>query len=185
MELLNASLFENFIGYEDSLKLFPILMEETHWEQKQIKLYGKEIPIPRLTAWYGDKTYSYSGTQNNPSQWTETLLTLKEQVENKSGHKFNSALLNLYRHGQDSVTWHSDDEPELGESPVIASLSFGATRKFQLRHKKDKALKREFILTDGSLLVMREGTQENWEHQIPKTSKLVGNRINITFRKII
>lgn len=119
-----------------------------------------------------------------PEAWTPPHLEIKAAIERETGAVFNSVLLNLYRNGQDGVAWHSDDEPELGPEPVIASVSFGATRRFQLRHKTRKDLKHEFALTHGSLLVMRGPTQQHWDHQVPKTARPVEPRINLTFRAI-
>lgn len=171
---------------EKDNQLFSNLYNDTNWKQEYIKMYGKALPIPRLTAWYGDsdKSYTYSKIAMNPEPWTFTLLEIKSKIENLSGVEFNSVLLNLYRSGSDSVAWHSDDEPELGENPVIGSVSFGGTRRFMFRHKYKKELKKEVNLTDGSFLLMKGSTQHFWQHQIPKTAKLVEPRINLTFRVI-
>ncbi|MEZ4670096.1 MAG: alpha-ketoglutarate-dependent dioxygenase AlkB [Anaerolineae bacterium] len=156
------------------------------WEQKSVHIMGKQVPQPRLIAWYGDegKTYRYSGLTVEPLAWTPTLLSIKERVETVTPVRFNSVLLNLYRDGNDSVGWHSDDEPELGTNPVIASVTFGAERTFQLKHKTDPDLKASIELTHGSLLLMAGATQHHWKHQIPKTKKVLGPRINLTFRVI-
>jgi alkylated DNA repair dioxygenase AlkB len=156
------------------------------WHQDHIHMYGKSIPIPRLNAWYGDPGmhYAYSGIQLKPNPWTPELLYLKTKIENFTGHHLNSVLANLYRNENDSVAWHSDDEPELGPQPLIASLSLGATRWFKLRHKKSKTLIR-IPLTSGSLLIMKGDCQHAWEHEIPKTKQKTKARINLTFRKII
>lgn len=149
-------------------------------------MYGRTVPIPRLTAWHGDdgKSYTYSGITMHPEPWTMPLLGVKAAVEAEVGEDFNGVLLNFYRGGSDSMAWHSDDEVELGSEPIIASVSFGATRKLQLRHKSRPDLRGEMELTDGSLLVMRGSTQTYWQHQVPKTSRPVGARINLTFRRI-
>ena len=154
---------------------------------KTIKLYGKLVPIPRLTAWYGDsgKSYTYSKIAMSPEPWTPTLLAIKSKVEVLLGVQFNSVLLNFYRSGSDSVAWHSDDESELGENPVIGSVSFGGTRRFVFRHKYRKELNKEVDLSHGTFLVMKGTTQHFWQHQIPKTVKKVEPRINLTFRVII
>src|SRR5207248_11693297 len=151
------------------------LRDTTVWRQETLKLYGKNIDVPRLIAWYGDEgtRYIYSGIKNVPLPWTPALREVKRAVEPPSGVVFNSVLLNCYRTGKDSVSWHADDEPEFGEQPVIASVSFGGTRTFQLRHKKRKELKASVELTHGSLLIMRGGTQMNLLQQIPKTEKPV------------
>ena len=157
------------------------------WEQKPIMFMGKQVMQPRLTAWYGDegKSYTYSGLTVQPTPWTPSLLTMKARVEVAAGLTFNSVLLNRYRTGQDSVGWHSDDEPELGTNPVIASVSLGAARNFQLKHKHNPDLKLTIELTNGTLLLMRGTTQHFWKHQIPKTTKVLGPRINLTCRVIM
>jgi alkylated DNA repair dioxygenase AlkB len=163
------------------------LKQETFWQQDNIKMYGKEIPLPRLTAWYGDsgRNYTYSGIAMNPHPWNSTLREVKQRVEQLSQVNFNSVLLNLYRTGSDSVNWHSDDEPELVPSHTIASVSFGDTRRFVMKHKtKIEVDKFELKLTHGSVLLMRGETQQHWLHQVPKTRKNVNSRINLTFRVI-
>lgn len=158
------------------------------WKHEKIHLFGQWLLQPRLTAWYGDEgtDYIYSGLTNTPLPWNKTLLDLKQQVEELSDASFNSVLLNYYRDGQDSMGWHQDNEPVLGKKPVIASISLGDPRRFQLRHKIDKSLaKVECDLGNGSVLIMSGQTQKYWQHQVPKTKKIVGERINLTFRKII
>jgi alkylated DNA repair dioxygenase AlkB len=163
------------------------LRDTTVWRQESFTLYGKTINFPRLTAWFGDEgtSYVYSGIRNIPLPWTPAILEVKAAIEPPSGVVFNSVLLNRYRTGRDSVSWHADDEPEFGENPVIASVSFGGTRTFQLKHKKRKDLKASVELTHGSLLIMRGGTQANWLHQVPKTGKHVEERLNLTFRMVV
>ena len=155
------------------------------WKQESMNMYGKQVNFPRLTAWYGDndKPYSFSGITLEPKIWNEELLTIKEKIEQISKVKFNSVLLNQYRSGNDSISWHTDAEKELGENPVIASVNFGATRKFQLRHIHSNE-KLEIELTHGSLLIMQGELLHYWQHQVPKTSKVVGERINLTYRLI-
>lgn len=163
------------------------LKKETLWQQDNIKMYGKEIPLPRLTAWYGDsgRNYTYSGIAMNPHPWNSTLREVKQRVEQLSQVSFNSVLLNLYRTGSDGVNWHSDDEPELAPGHTIASVSFGDTRRFVMKHKtKTEVDKFELKLTHGSVLLMRGETQQHWLHQVPKTRKNVNSRINLTFRVI-
>ena len=175
-----------FFSNEESDAYFERLMEEVNWQQESIKMFGKLLPMPRLTAWYGDKGYTYSGLQNKPQPWLPVLQELKERVEQATGQKYNSVLLNLYRSGQDSMGWHSDNEAELGPEPDIASLSFGGERKFSFRHRTNKALKPISInLGHGSLLLMRGPTQHHWLHQVSKTARTVEPRINLTFRKVI
>ena len=178
-------LYEHFFTKQESDDLFERLVETTKWQQDYIKIYGKTVNLPRLTAWYGDKDYTYSGITMKVHPWTSQLLFIKSRVEEQTGLRFTGVLLNYYRSGQDSVSWHSDDEKELGLNPVIASVSFGATRAFQMRHKTRKDITKILLaLSHGSLLLMRGSTQHHWEHQIPKTAKTVAPRINLTFRVI-
>lgn len=162
------------------------LLHEVQWRQQPIKIFGKEIMQPRLTAWFSTegKSYTYSGITMLPLEWPNTLTIIKEKIETVSPVKFNSVLLNLYRDGKDSMGWHRDNEKELGINPVIGSVSLGAARTFQMRHYKDKSKLRSIDLTHGSLLLMAGETQHYWEHQIPKTNKMKGKRINLTFRMI-
>jgi alkylated DNA repair dioxygenase AlkB len=176
-----------FFPAAEADRLLRELRDSTAWRQDTIKFFGKTVDVPRLTAWYGDEgtRYIYSGIENVPLSWTPPLLEVKRAVEPPSGVVFNSVLLNRYRTGKDSVSWHADDEPEFGDQPVIASVSFGGTRTFQLKHKRRKELKGSIELTHGSLLVMRGETQTNWLHQVPKTAKPVEERLNLTFRRIV
>jgi len=182
-----VTFYRNFFDSQESDRIFKILRDEINWRQDKMKLYGKDINLPRKTAWYGDmdKSYTFSGIHLNPEPWTPTLLEVKERIEDIAGVQFNSVLLNLYRHGNDGISWHTDEEPELGENPVIGSVSFGGTRKFMFRHRQDKDIKAEVELTDGSFLLMAGETQHFWQHQIPKTSRHVEPRINLTFRVIL
>ncbi|MCX2740414.1 alpha-ketoglutarate-dependent dioxygenase AlkB family protein [Pontibacter anaerobius] len=176
----------DFIPSPESDVYFERLMRKVNWQQESIKMFGRELPMPRLTAWYGDKSYTYSGLQNKPQPWLPVLLELRQKVEQATGHKYNSVLLNLYRTGQDSMGWHADDEPELGPQPSIASLSLGGERRFAFKHRTRKDLKSvPLILSDGSLLLMQGPTQHHWLHQVPKTPKTVQPRINLTFRDVI
>lgn len=182
-----VAFFPEFFQPNESDQIFLKLFNQTNWRQEKIRVYGKHLDLPRLTAWYGDpgKAYSYSGISMLPDSWTENLLKIKQRVDAAAGVRFNSVLLSLYRTGEDSLSWHQDDEPELGEDPVIASLSFGGTRSFQFKHKARKELNRLSIdLTHGSLLIMKGPTQRFWVHQVPKTSQQVRPRINLTFRVI-
>ena len=178
--------YPSLFSVEESDRLFSDLYSSVNWKQDIIQFYGKKIPLPRLTGWYGDegKSYTYSGIEQHPVPWTPTLELIKLKAEEISEVTFNSVLLNLYRHGKDSVSWHSDDEPELGENPIIVSISFGATRRFSLRHKTLEDYKVNLDLPNGSLLLMKGELQHFWQHQIPKTSKFVEPRINLTFRVI-
>jgi len=183
----DITLFERFFTEQESEKLYQALTEKILWQQDQIKLYGKKIDLPRLTAWYGEsgKSYEYSGILMHPQPWTEELLFIKNRIEKEAQIHFTSVLLNFYRKGKDSMSWHSDDEKELGQNPVIGSVSFGETRAFQLRHLTKKDLGRvDIALTSGSFLLMKGSTQHFWEHQIPKTAREIKPRINLTFRVI-
>ncbi|MDE1465961.1 alpha-ketoglutarate-dependent dioxygenase AlkB family protein [Spartinivicinus poritis] len=167
-------------------------MATIQWQQTQIKLFGRECYQPRLTAWYGDDQaeYSYSGLKLKPLSWCPVLLEIKQVVEQVTSTSFNSVLLNYYRDGADSMGWHSDNEPELGSHPLIASVSFGAVRDFVIRHKhyKTNGLKPvSMALASGSCLIMAGTTQQYWQHQVPKRSikKIPDGRINLTFRSII
>lgn len=178
-------LYEHFFAGQESDRLHKALISKTIWQQDRIKIYGKTLNLPRLTAWYGDKDYGYSGITMQVHPWTDDLLFIKKRIEQQVNTIFTGVLLNYYRNGDDSVGWHADDENELGTNPVIASVSFGATRSFQLRHKTNKSLKKLNIpLSHGSLLVMQGTTQHFWEHQVPKTAKPMGPRINLTFRVV-
>jgi len=163
--------------------VFARLRDETPWRAESVVVYGKRHLQPRLSAWYGDAAYTYSGLRLEPLPWSALLREIRAAVEAACGERFNSVLLNRYRDGRDSMGMHSDDEPELGPAPVIASLSYGATRPFVLRHKRDKRTLR-LPLADGNLLLMRGPTQQNWLHGINKTTRAVGERLNLTFRYI-
>jgi alkylated DNA repair dioxygenase AlkB len=180
-------LYPSFFFATVADRLLRELRETTVWRQETIRVYGKSVNMPRLTAWYGDEgtSYVYSGIRNAPLPWTAPLIEVKRAVEPPAGVIFNSVLLNRYRTGRDSVSWHADDEPEFGEQPVIASVSFGGTRCFQLKHKKQRDLKVSIDLTHGSLLIMRGDSQANWLHQVPKTAKRVAERLNLTFRMVV
>ena len=173
-----------FLGLEDSHTLFKELVVNTPWQEDDIRVYGKVYKQPRLTAFFAnnEKSYGYSNISMTPHKFTPILNSLKQKIETTTQTTFTSCLLNLYRDGQDSNGWHADDEKELGINPVIASISLGAERFFHLKHKNIKTLKHKLILQNGSLLVMKGETQHHWLHQIPKTKKPLGKRINLTFR---
>lgn len=175
-----------FIPWQDADSLLKSLIDSVGWSQEEIMLYGKRHNVPRLSAWYADdgKSYEYSGLRVEGMPWIPELLEIKDKVRSVCDTDFNSVLVNRYRDGRDSVGWHADDEPELGENPVIASLSFGEERMFQLKHRYDKTLKKSFVLPHGSLLIMSGKTQSNWLHQIPKSSRRMKERINLTFRLV-
>ena len=178
--------YPELFSKQEADDLFDTLKNEIAWRQDKIKLYGQEHDVPRLTAWYGDadKHYAYSGITLQPTPWIPALLQIKKKIESVSDIKFNSVLLNLYRDGADSVSWHSDDEPELGKNPVIGSVTLGQARPFQMKHKFIKGEKRAIVLEHGSYLLMKGRTQHQWLHQIPKSKKLMDERINLTYRVV-
>lgn len=180
-------LFERFFEPAESAALFQSLMEQTPWRQDHIHMHGRLLAVPRLQAWYGSASasYGYSGLKFEPLPFTPLLLQLGKHLQEILGHAFNSVLLNQYRDGNDSVSWHSDDEKELGHDPVIASLSLGCERRLDLKHRTRRDLKKLSLpLTDGSLLLMGKGLQRYWMHQVPKQAGITGIRINLTFRLI-
>jgi alkylated DNA repair dioxygenase AlkB len=188
LELPDAEIiyFPAFFKKQEADAIFNELIQNTPWQQDEITVYGKKHLQPRLTALYGNerKPYSYSNITMQPHPWTSLLQKIKSRIETISETNFTTVLLNYYRNGSDGNGWHADNEKELGTNPVIASLSLGAERTFQLKHNSDSAQKKSIILEHGSLLLMQGTTQYFWKHQIPKTSKLIGPRINLTFRKI-
>ncbi|OCX52293.1 2OG-Fe(II) oxygenase [Mucilaginibacter sp. PPCGB 2223] len=157
------------------------------WEQRVVTMYGKEVVTPRLTAWYGDtgKNYAYTGGSFKPMPWLPELLEIKNRIEPFAGIRFNSVLLNYYRDANDSVAWHSDNENELGKQPLIASVSFGQVRRFDIRHKQDHHRKYALNLENGSLLLMKGELQQKWEHRIAKSTRPMRARVNLTFRVIL
>ena len=164
------------------------LIAEVPWRSEEVAMWGRKIPQPRLTAWHGDagSVYAYSGIELQPAPWTPTLLDIKTRIEDVAGTAFNSVLLNYYRDNRDSIGFHSDDEPELGERPVIASLSLGEERTFILKHKRSRAIEPVRLrLASGSLLLMKGDTQRYWRHGILKESRPCGPRVNLTFRTIV
>jgi alkylated DNA repair dioxygenase AlkB len=171
---------------DDAAALFAALRSNIEWASEEIVILGQPRRVPRLVAWHGDPgaAYTYSGTPHEPRPWTPELTVIRSHIERLSGQRFNSVLLNLYRDGRDGMGWHADDEPELGRNPVIASVSFGATRRFRLRHRKNRAEPVTLPLTDGSLLLMAGPTQHHWVHAVPKTAVAVGERINLTYRRV-
>lgn len=178
-----------FLSPEEAGNFLAELTATIPWKQEPIKLFGKEVLQPRLTAWHGDAQarYRYSGLALEPSPWTPALEQLRNRVEAASGTQFNSVLLNLYRTGQDSMGWHADNEPELGSEPVIASLSLGATRLFRFKPRDPVRTPHpplSVALTSGSLLLMRGLTQQHWLHALPKTARPQQPRLNLTFRRV-
>jgi len=179
--------YPSFFSPADRARLYDEVLATTAWEQASVRMYGNETPIPRLQAWYGDegKSYAYSGIEMQARAWTPALREIEQRLQGALDHPFNSVLANLYRDGSDSVSWHADDESELGPEPVIASVSLGATRTFQLRHNEDPEVRHSLELRAGSLLVMKGPTQHRWRHQLIKTTRRVGPRLNLTFRTIV
>jgi len=171
---------------EEADRYFRLLLEHISWKNDEAVIFGKYIVTARKVAWYGDEPYSYtySNTTKQALVWTPELLELKHMAEQRTGESFNSCLLNLYHNGDEGMAWHSDDEKMLGKNTAIASLSFGAERKFSLKHKQTKETI-SLLLENGSLLVMKDATQTNWLHSLPKARKVKEARINLTFRTIL
>ena len=167
--------------------LFTSLRRDIAWEIHRIRLFGREVDSPRLSCWIGDPdaVYRYSGARFEPHAWPPALRSIRERLADELGVDFNSVLANLYRDGRDSMGWHSDDEPELGPVPVIASISLGAARRFVLKHRRAPDQKRVLELGHGSLLLMAGDTQRNYRHALPRTMRPVNERINLTFRQIL
>ena len=198
MKLFNDSTpTENLLPYDGTVnyygpiinaphRYYQILLQQIDWKQDQAIIFGKHITTKRKVAWYGDKefSYSYSGIQKTASPWNKVLLELKELTEKLTGQHFNSCLLNLYHDGSEGMSWHSDAEKQLKKHGAIASLTFGAERKFSFKHKTTK-LKIDVLLENGSLLVMKNETQDHWLHRLPPTTKISNPRINLTFRTIV
>lgn len=194
-------LFPNFIKLDQSQQLFHYLHQSIPWQQDQIMMYGKRVDIPRLQAWFGDEQakYNYSGLTLKPTAWLPVLDKIRHQLNQQcvaifaqettqpntinTNVAFNSLLANCYRDNQDAVAWHSDDEPELGVNPVIASISLGASREFKMKHK-ETGKKLNIPLTSGSLLIMAGETQHCWQHAVLRSKLSLGPRINLTFRQI-
>lgn len=187
-DLLDPDCFEYYAGIvpvPEADAVLARLWKELDWRRQEITLFGRKVLQPRLTAWYGDPeaTYAYSGLQLEPLAWHPLLNVLKSRLESFTGATFNSVLANAYRDGSDSMGWHSDDEKELGYQPTIASLSFGEERRFLVREKGQ--LSSAMVLQHGSLLVMKGDSQRRFQHSLPKTRRLVGVRINLTFRMVL
>ncbi len=178
--------FPSFFTSEVATDLYQELLREIPWQQDNIKVFGKEFVQPRLTALFGNdgKPYTYSNITMQPNPWNLLLQKIKFHIESVAEINFTTVLLNYYRDGRDSNGWHADNEKELGLNPTIASVSLGAERMFQLKHNTDPSLRQNILLENGSLLIMKGVTQHFWKHQIPKTNKPIGGRINLTFRVI-
>jgi alkylated DNA repair dioxygenase AlkB len=187
--ILNKDGVVNYYGKilssEETNQYFDLLMRNIQWEKDKVVIFGKHITTKREVAWYGDSEYlyTYSSTTKRALAWTKELSELRQIVEEYAGTKFNSCLLNLYHNGNEGMGWHSDDEEALGKNNTIASLSFGAERKFSFKHKQTKQTV-SVVLEHGSLLIMKGATQSNWLHSLPKSEKIMQPRINLTFRVI-
>ena len=175
-------LFPQLFSLEESDTFFAQLRDGIDWQAEEILIYEKPVTVPRLIAWYGESEAGYC--MHTPLAWTRELRAIKARVEQVSERTFNSVLLNLYRDGQDSVAWHSDDEAELGRNPMIASVSFGAERTFQMKHRRISEARLSIPLGHGSCFIMQGETQHHWAHQVPKSKKVLAARINLTFRQI-
>jgi alkylated DNA repair dioxygenase AlkB len=175
-----------FLSPGEADAAFAALRQAIPWEVHRIRLFGREVDSPRLSAWIGDPgtAYRYSGATFAPRPWPPALQALRERIAGAAGAPFNSVLANLYRDGRDTMGWHSDDERALGPHPVIASLSLGATRRFRLRRRDDARVGLTLDLPPGSLLLMRGATQRTTRHALPRTARPVGERINLTFRQV-
>jgi len=178
-----ANYFGPILSHQKTEHYLKNLLDTIKWENDQLVIYGKHITTKRKVAWYGDNNYaySYSNATKHALDWTEELSNLKTIVERLTNSNFNSCLLNLYHNGDEGVSWHSDDEETLGNNPTIASLTFGAERKFSLKHKSSKQTV-SLTLETGSLFVMKGATQSNWVHCLPKMKSITAPRINLTFR---
>jgi len=177
--------YGKILSCEEANQYFGLLMQNILWEKDEVIIFGKHITTKRKVAWYGDSVYSYtySNITKQALAWTKELSKLKQIVEKYAGTKFNSCLLNLYHNGNEGMGWHSDDEKPLGKNNTIASLSFGAERKFSFKHKQTKQTV-SLVLEHGSLLIMKDATQNNWLHSLPKSKNITQPQINLTFRTI-
>ena len=178
--------YGKILSSEEAKQYFGLLMQNILWEKDEVIIFGKHITTKRKVAWYGDSKYlyTYSNTTKQASAWTKEISELKQILEELAGIKFNSCLLNLYHNGNEGMGWHSDDEKPLGKNNTIASLSFGTERKFSFKHKQTKQTI-SLVLEHGSLLIMKDATQSNWLHSLPKSKNITQPRINLTFRTIL
>jgi alkylated DNA repair dioxygenase AlkB len=183
----DIAFYPNFLDLTYAQNLFGLLVSSTPWRQDTIVLFGKPVLQPRLVAFYADEgvRYAYSGHNLPQTNWTQELIALKANIEDFCDHSFNSVLCNLYRTGDDSMGWHSDDEKSLGRKPYITSVSLGEDRTILFRNKKQKCPSQKLVLTHGSLLVMRGSCQHDYQHCIPKTKQTIGPRVNLTFRHVV
>ena len=184
---LDVTLVRSALDESTADAAFAALRDEIPWRQEHLRMFGSVIAVPRLEAWIADAglEYTYSGILHAPQPWTQTVVAMRDVCDRLAGASFNSVLCNLYRNGDDGVDWHADDEREFGRQPVIASLSLGATRRFDFRRVDDTGVRRGVDLHHGDVVIMRGTTQELWRHRIPKTRTPVGERINLTFRTVV
>ena len=182
----SVSYYRNVLIHSEANRYFDLLLQNVVWENDEVVIFGKHIIAKRKAAWYGDSDYgyTYSNTTKQALVWTKELSDLKQIVEELTETRFNSCLLNFYHNGNEGIAWHSDDEKSLGKNSTIASLSFGAERKFSFKHKQTKQTI-SLVLEHGSLLIMKDATQTNWLHSLPKSKKITRPRINLTFRTIV
>ncbi|GGA67010.1 DNA methylase [Arenimonas soli] len=182
-----ATLFPDWLQADEADALLAALLAQVPWEVHRIRMFGRWVDSPRLSCWIGDPGtgYVYSGARFEPRPWPPALQALRARIDAAAGVAMNSVLANLYRDGRDAMGWHSDDEPELGPRPVIASLSLGGTRRFVFKHRREPARKFERLLEHGSLLLMTGDTQADWKHALPRTARPVPARVNLTFRRIL
>lgn len=178
--------YGKILNSKSASRIFDLLMKNILWKNDEVNIFGKCIITKRKAAWYGDSDYlyTYSNSTKQALPWTEELSWLRQIIKELIGTKFNSCLLNLYHNGNEGMGWHSDDEKSLGKNNTIASLSLGAERKFLFKHKQTKQIV-SLLLEHGSLLVMKEATQSNWLHSLPKSKDVIDSRINLTFRTIL
>lgn len=181
-----AYYYGKILTFDEANRFFHSLLQNIPWKNDEAVVFGKHIVTKRKTAWYGDSNYLYiySNSAKQALPWTRELMNIRQIIENVSNTKFNSCLLNLYHNGNEALGWHSDDEKSIQENSTIASVSFGAERKFSFKHKQSKKTI-SLLLEHGSLLLMKEGTQKNWLHSLPKSKKIIQPRINLTFRNMV
>jgi alkylated DNA repair dioxygenase AlkB len=186
LEDAQVRLARGWLAPAESAALMATLLRDVPWEVHRIRMFGREVASPRLSCWIGDAeaAYRYSGSRFQPRPWLPALAALRDRLREELGRPFNSVLANRYRSGADAMGWHSDDEPELGPEPLIASISLGASRRFVLRHRRDPAQRLALDLEPGSLLLMAGATQHHWKHALPRTTRPVAERINLTFRHV-
>jgi len=182
----DLELINDFYDADNSVRLYQRLWQEQNWPDNRYIVGGREFILPRLQTWHADPgiRYSYSNNLLLTQPWTSLLAEIKNQVELYLQYYFNAVLVNLYRDGNDYVGWHADNEPELGKQPLIASITFGAARHLQFRHKKSSAYG-QLLLPSGSLLIMRPNFQHDWLHRLPIAENICAGRINLTFRKVM